>query len=123
MNETEAIHYSRKISAKEAIVDFSKYCKLVVAKLGKNGSIAISDGKEYEASSYHVTAVDTTGAGDSFNAGFIYGFLKGKTVMECLKYGNGCGALSVTELGGNTGFPTEEELSEFIKEQEGRELT
>jgi len=120
MNETEAIHYGRKISAKEAITEFSKYCKLVVAKLGEKGSIAISDGKVYEVNSYHVTVVDTTGAGDSFNAGFIYGLLKGKTVTECLKYANGCGALSVTALGGNTGFPTEEELREFIREQEER---
>jgi ribokinase len=120
MNETEAIHYSRKESAKKAIADFSKYCNLVVVKLGKNGSIAFSDKIAYEAEPYTVTAVDTTGAGDSFNAGFIYGFLKGKAVMECLKYGNGCGALSVTALGGNTGFPTEQKLIEFIKEQEER---
>ena len=37
---------------------------------------------------------------------------------ECLKCGNGCGALSVTALGGNTGFPTEEKLETFIKNQE-----
>jgi len=116
MNETEAKHYSRKTSAKAAIADFAKSCGLVVAKLGKNGSIACSDGQVYEANPYSVSVVDTTGAGDAFNAGFIYGFLKGKAVMECLKYGNGCGALSVTKLGGNTGFPTEKELIEFIKE-------
>jgi sugar/nucleoside kinase (ribokinase family) len=118
MNETEAIHYGRKQSAMEAITDFSKHCNLVVAKLGKEGSIAISDGKVYEAKPYQVTAVDTTGAGDSFNAGFIFGFIKGKTIMECLKYGNGCGALSVTAYGGNTAFPTEEILIEFMKNQE-----
>lgn len=118
MNETEAIHYGRKESAKESIIDFSKHCKLVVAKLGKDGSIAIADGKEYVSKPYKVTAVDTTGAGDSFNAGFIFGFLKGKNIIECLQYGNGCGALSVTAYGGNTAFPTEERLIEFIKEKE-----
>ncbi|HWT73999.1 MAG TPA: carbohydrate kinase family protein [Mobilitalea sp.] len=118
MNETEAIHYGRKESALEAITEFSKYCKLVVAKLGNKGSIAICDGKEYVAKPFKVTTVDTTGAGDSFNAGFVCGFLKGKSIMECLKYGNGCGALSVTAYGGNTAFPTEERLIEFIQEQE-----
>lgn len=120
MNETEAIHYGRTQSAKEAIAEFSKYCKIADAKLGRKGAIAYSDGTYYQAAAYQVEAMDTTGAGDSFNAGFIYGFLKGKSIMECLKCGNGCGALSVTALGGNTGFPTEPELINFIKEQEGR---
>ncbi|WMJ86682.1 carbohydrate kinase family protein [Anaerocolumna sp. MB42-C2] len=120
MNETEAIHYGRKDSALEVIQDFSGYCEIAVAKLGKKGAIACSKGKDYTADSYPVTAVDTTGAGDSFNAGFIYGYLKGKDIMDCLKYGNGCGALSVTKLGGNTGFPVEDELLRFIKKQEER---
>lgn len=118
MNETEAVHYSGAATAEEAIRDFGKTCPLVVAKLGKKGSIALRDGKQYEAKAFKVEAIDTTGAGDSFNAGFIYGFLKGEAVDVCLRYGNGCGALSVTALGGNTGFPVEEELKQFIKEQE-----
>ena len=122
MNETEAIHYSRKEDAKEAVLDFSKTCSLVVAKLGKKGSMAVKDGVIYESKAYTVQAVDTTGAGDSFNAGFVYGFLKGKTIEECLKCGNGCGALSVTQLGGNTGFPVEEALVEFIAQQEKEEM-
>lgn len=117
MNETEAIHYSGKAEAKEAIEDFSKYCRIVAAKLGKKGSIAVSEGEFYEAEPFTVTAVDTTGAGDSFNAGFIYGFLKGKPVRECLLTGNACGARSVTAYGGNTAFPTQEELLKFLKEQ------
>ncbi len=120
MNETEAIHYGRKESAAAAVSDFSKYCKIVVAKLGKNGSMAVSKGKVTAVKSFRVTAVDTTGAGDSFNAGFIYGFLKEKSIRECLQYGNCCGALSVTAYGGNTAFPTEESLIKFIREQEER---
>lgn len=118
MNETEAIHYSRKQTAIDAALDFSQTCSLVVIKLGKKGSMAIKNGKIYEACAYTVKAIDTTGAGDSFNAGFVYGFLKGKSVEESLKCGNGCGALSVTQLGGNTGFPQEHELLEFISKQE-----
>lgn len=118
MNETEAMHYSRKDSAEEAIKDFSKTCSLVVAKLGKQGAVAIHNGQDYAAKAYKVEAIDTTGAGDSFNAGFIYGFLKNKTIEDCLKCGNGCGALSVTALGGNTGFPIEDDLIAFIQKQE-----
>lgn len=118
MNETEAIHYSRKKEVIDAIKDFGKTCKLVVAKLGKKGSIAVKDGHIYEATSYSVEAIDTTGAGDSFNAGFVYGFLKGKSIEEALKYGNACGGLSVTALGGNTGFPQEDELIKFMAKRE-----
>lgn len=120
MNETEAIHYGRKDNARDAVADFSKYCSIAVAKLGGNGSIAFSKGEVYEKKPYKVKVIDTTGAGDSFNAGFIYGYLKGKNIEECLKYGNACGALSVTALGGNTAFPTEQELFEFIKQHEER---
>ena len=118
MNETEAEHYGRKESAEEAAREFARTAGMAVIKMGKKGSIAVKDGRLYQAAPYIVEAVDTTGAGDSFNAGFVYGFLRGKSMEECLKCGNGCGALSVTALGGNTGFPTEEKLETFIKNQE-----
>ena len=116
--ETEAEHYGRKESAEEAAREFAKTAGMAVIKMGKKGSIAVKDGKLYQAAPYTVEAVDTTGAGDSFNAGFVYGFLRGKSMEECLRCGNGCGALSVTALGGNTGFPTEEKLETFIKSYE-----
>ena len=118
MNETEAIHYSRMKTAQEAGQDFARYCRVAVIKLGAKGSVAFSEGKCYQKDRYRVTAVDTTGAGDSFNAGFIYGYLTGRSIPECLSCGNGCGALSVTGLGGNTGFPDVEKLREFIRQQE-----
>lgn len=121
MNETEAIHYGRKETAREAGSDFAKYCPVVALKLGSKGSMAFENGKMYQKERYCVKAVDTTGAGDSFNAGFIYAYLSGKSVEECLACGNGCGALSVTALGGNTGFPVEEELWNFIHSHDSRE--
>ncbi len=118
MNQTEAAHYSRMSSPQETAADFARHCGTSVIKMGKMGSIAARGSGQYRAASCQVEAVDTTGAGDSFNAGFIYGFLKGKSVEECLKCGNGCGALSVTALGGNTGFPDERRLMEFIAAQD-----
>ncbi|SHO53206.1 carbohydrate kinase family protein [Anaerocolumna xylanovorans] len=120
MNETEAIHYGRKAEAGEAIKDFAARAKIAVAKLGKKGSIAYSGSEFCQAAPYQVKAADTTGAGDSFNAGFIYGYLKGKSLTECLLIGNACGALSVTAYGGNTAFPSENRLYEFMEEQKGR---
>lgn len=122
MNETEAEHYGRTDNALKAAEEFAKTAGMAVIKRGKSGSIAVRDQKLYQAPSYTVTAVDTTGAGDSFNAGFVYGFLRGKTMEECLQCGNACGALSVTALGGNTGFPTEERLQEFLLERKETRL-
>ncbi len=119
MNETEATHYSRQENVREAIKDFAACTKVAVAKLGRKGSIAFHGGEFFQAAPYQVKAVDTTGAGDSFNAGFLYGYLKGKSLGECLSIGNACGALSVTACGGNTAFPSEDKLYEFMKEQNG----
>lgn len=121
MNETEALHYSRLSSADEAAADFAEVCGQAVIKLGDRGAVAVKEGALYYGKAYPVTAVDTTGAGDSFDAGYVYGFLKGLDVSECLRCGNGCGALSVTRLGGNTGFPDEAGLLTFIGETAQRD--
>lgn len=114
MNETECLHYSNAASAREAALDFASRGCMAVIKLGKKGSLCCRDGEIWSREGFSVNAVDTTGAGDSFNAGFIYGFLQGEDPETALKLGNGCGALSCTGLGGNTTFPTREKLYEFI---------
>ncbi len=125
MNETEALHYSRKESVDEALQFFASFGRQVVIKIGSKGSVAgvrnMAEGNLQDAvidivqaGPFQVQAVDTTGAGDSFNAGFLYGFVKKASVEDCLTYGNACGALSVTALGGNTAFPDEAGLKAFI---------
>ncbi len=118
MNETEALHYSGKDSAMAAAMDFAAYVKTAVIKCGRKGSMAMRGSHCCSAGAYTVQAVDTTGAGDSFNAGFVYGFVKGMPTSDCLHVGNACGAMSVTAYGGNTGFPTEEGLRKFLSERQ-----
>ena len=60
----------------------------VVMKIGRGGCLAQSGGKLIHAPGESVAAVDTTGAGDSFAAGFLYGLLKGRSLMDCAKLGN-----------------------------------
>ncbi|MBQ2546638.1 MAG: carbohydrate kinase family protein [Clostridia bacterium] len=117
MNETECLHYTREADAETGAKKLAEGAGMAVIKLGKAGSMAVKDGRVFRAPGYRVEAVDTTGAGDSFNAGFVSGFLRGLPVEDCLRYGNGCGALSVTKLGGNTGFPRLNELEDFIRER------
>jgi len=120
MNESEALNYSRASTAKDAAEQFSQKCKTVVIKMGSSGALAVSKNQYNTSEAFKVKAVDTTGAGDSFNAGFIYGFLKGYSIGECLITGNACGALNVTAYGGNTGFPNEDKLHQFIKDKKER---
>jgi len=73
----------------------------VIVKRGARGSVLIGpDGTMTEAEAYRVTPVDTTGAGDSFNAGAIYGYLAGQRGAELLAFANACGALSTQRIGG-----------------------
>ena len=116
MNETECLHYTRCDDVEAGARRLAADAGLAVIKLGRKGSLAMRGETRCFAPSYHVEAVDTTGAGDSFNAGFVYGYLRGLSLEECLKCGNGCGALSVTALGGNTGFPTRARLEAFLAE-------
>ncbi|MEA4896993.1 MAG: carbohydrate kinase family protein [Christensenellaceae bacterium] len=114
MNETECLNYARRDTVREAAARFAEKAGMVVIKCGSRGAMAVRGGKCYAAEGYPVQVLDTTGAGDSFNAGFIYGYLNRLSMEDCLKCGNGCGALSVTRLGGNAGFPDEETLKRWI---------
>lgn len=116
MNETECLHYTRCGTVEEGAAHLAEKAGMAVIKLGRKGAMAVREGKRDFVPAYTVKAVDTTGAGDSFNAGFIYGFLSGLPMEEALRCGNGCGALSVTQLGGNTAFPNRATLEKWIED-------
>jgi sugar/nucleoside kinase (ribokinase family) len=83
--------------------------RTVALKLGADGSALLHDGKFYFAAPHYVTPLDTTGAGDCFDAGFLFAWLKGKAPAECLRMANLCGALSTRALGGIAAFLTKDE--------------
>ncbi|KRE49932.1 carbohydrate kinase family protein [Paenibacillus sp. Soil724D2] len=116
MNETEAHHYTGFEHIDDSLGYMSGFCKHVVVKLGPKGAVAMKDGLQSSCPGFSVKALDTTGAGDSFNAGYIYGFLTGLNVETCLLYGNVCGAMSVEAYGGSTGTPDQEGLEAFIRQ-------
>ncbi|MBS1807421.1 MAG: carbohydrate kinase family protein [Acidobacteria bacterium] len=84
----------------------------VALKLGERGSALLWKGSLYFSEAIKADTVDTTGAGDCFNAGFIYAWLLEMTPETCLHSGNICGALSTRALGGISAFPTRKELLE-----------
>lgn len=86
----------------------------VVAKLGKDGAMALDGDRVLHVPAYPVEPVDTTGAGDSFNAGFLHRWLQGAPLVECLRLGAACGALSTLGLGGTAAQPTLAEAEALV---------
>ena len=88
--------------------------KIVALKCGKNGCF-VGSGKEIiQAKGFKVKAIQTTGAGDAFNAAFIKAFLSGLSLRECAKFANAAGALYTTRFGSER-FIKEEEIKNFLK--------
>jgi ribokinase len=126
----------RQLTGKDVIVGaescLGQGCQKVVVTLGKGIRLRkttavgyIRDAEnEYviEPASREVAAeVDTTGAGDAFAAGFLYGLLKGKNLEECGLLGDTTARLSITKLGTRQGFPTLKELAQHYRELHNKE--
>ena len=94
--------------------------KSVIVKLGSRGAYFCPTPEErYTLPAYPGIAVaDTTGAGDSFCAGFLCGLANGWDFRACGRFANAVGALCVTKIGASTGVPSMEEVLQFMKTQE-----
>ena len=111
-NETEVKLLTGMDYRKGAAKFLELGAELVAVKRGKRGCY-VSDGKEnHTIKAYKVEAVDTTGAGDAFCAGFIYGLVKGKDLFECGKLGNFVASRCVSAMGARTGLPTRADLKD-----------
>jgi ribokinase len=87
-----------------------KGVKIVAVKLGANGCY-VTDGRErHLIEPLNVKVVDTTGAGDAFCAGFLYGLINEKRLLECGKLGNFVASRCIMQMGARAGLPHAEEL-------------
>lgn len=85
----------------------------VVVKQGSKGAFAISNSEQCFVEAFECDAVDTTGAGDSFNSGFLYSFLKGYDLEKSCRIGNWVASRAIQGFGMEK-FPTAKELEEFF---------
>ncbi|WP_290902010.1 carbohydrate kinase family protein [Ferroglobus sp.] len=90
------------------------YCPTVVVTLGKRGAEAYSNGVWFFEKAFEVTPVDTTGAGDAFASGFIYGRILGLDIKKCLKLGNFVASYNIQHYGARS-FPPKRIVDEFIR--------
>lgn len=109
-NEDEARQIAHTHSLVKAIEKLGARLRILVVKRGRDGADVITGRKHYRGAAFNVKAIEATGAGDSFNAGFLHEFLKGSDWDGCLRFGNACGALAVSELGGTTAFQNRSKL-------------
>ncbi|MBS7643059.1 carbohydrate kinase family protein [Candidatus Bathyarchaeota archaeon] len=87
-----------------------KGVEIVAVKLGEKGCYVTNGKEEYHIPAETVEVVDTTGAGDAFCAGFLYGLVKNKDIYECGKLGNFVASRCITKSGAREGLPTLSDL-------------
>jgi sugar/nucleoside kinase (ribokinase family) len=114
LNRDEALLYSRQRQLGRALARWRRFPRLVVVKLGAGGSRVVGGGNgsgDIHAAAATVRVVDTTGAGDAFNAGFLVARLRGRTIKAALALANRIGALSTRRPGGIAGLPRSRDLT------------
>jgi len=91
-----------------------QYPGLLCVTLGTAGSMALDGDRLIHVPAFRVHAVDTTGAGDVFRAGFVYGFLAGWPTLDVLKFANAAAAVSCTRLGAMSSAPALAEVEQML---------
>jgi sugar/nucleoside kinase (ribokinase family) len=112
-NRDEALLLTGASTTEQALARLAELTSLVIVKCGADGAIARRGDEIASAPSIVVPVVDTTGAGDCFNAGFMDGYLRGEPLELCLRRGNICGGLSTTARGGGA-LPTAAQVEEWM---------
>jgi sugar/nucleoside kinase (ribokinase family) len=100
-NEREACAISGQSEPLDALRRLSNGRTRVVVKLGSEGCVTLQDdGNVLAVPAHAVAVVDSTGAGDSFDAGFLHAWRHGLALRDCLRWGSACGSLSTRGIGG-----------------------
>lgn len=113
-NQTEALSITKSPDVESASKQLARKAEIVAIKLGAEGALACSHMSISKSASISVNVIDTVGAGDSFDAGFMYGYLNQWSVEESLRLACVCGALSTQQAGGTNGQPTLEDAMNHV---------
>lgn len=113
-NEKEALSLSRESDVNAAGEKLGYQVETLTIKLGADGAMGVHRGEKVRVPSIPVNVVDTVGAGDSFDAGFLYGYLNQWSLERSLRLACICGALSTQRAGGTEGQPTLDEAMKFL---------
>lgn len=117
-NEGEVRRIARRSTVDDALIALSKVVPAIIVKCGSGGAIVQSGSKRTHVPGISVHPVDTIGAGDSFNAGFLAAWLSGCNLEESARAGNIAGAFSTQRPGGTEAFRQRHELSDFLRQHQ-----
>jgi sugar/nucleoside kinase (ribokinase family) len=115
LDEMEAINIAKAKSLNRALELFAQKVPTVVIKLGSKGVLAKSRGQIVQLPAFKVRPLDTTGVGESFDAGFLFATVSGFDLRKSLLVGNAAGALSTQGLGGTATQAGFEDIQRFIR--------
>ena len=114
-NADEARAYSKGKDPEDALAELAKDCWIAVVKTGKEGSL-IQNGKQvFKVGAKKVNCIDTTGAGDLYAAGFLYGLLNGMSLPLCGEIGTILAAKVIDVIGAKIPDETWPEIKESVK--------
>ena len=114
-NADEARVYSKGKNPEDALADIAGDCWIAVVKIGKDGSL-IQNGKQvYRVQANKVNCIDTTGAGDLYAAGFVYGMLNGLSLSLCGEIGSILAGKVIEIIGARIPDATWLEIKELVK--------
>jgi sugar/nucleoside kinase (ribokinase family) len=119
-NERELIRMAGTTTLEAALETIGRRVPVIVVKCGANGALVQDGNIRQHVPGLSVIPVDTIGAGDSFNAGFISAYLRGASLIEAARMGNITGALSTLAAGGTEAF-RDKDLRESFLSQNGIE--
>jgi len=114
-NEHEACKVAGAGDVDSALDALSNLVPMVVIKCGAQGVLAKRGKDRFHAASLSIQPVDTVGAGDSFNAGFLHKFIRGSDLQDCLEFGNVSAGLSTTRAGGTEAFRDRQHREAFVQ--------
>jgi sugar/nucleoside kinase (ribokinase family) len=113
-NKTEALSITHTKDVESAAKQLASKCELVAIKLGAEGGLSCRQNTITRAQSIPINLVDTVGAGDAFDAGFLYGYFNKWSAERTLRLACVCGAISTQKAGGTEGQPTLEEAMSYV---------
>lgn len=113
-NENEALALTGDSTVDTALQALGRKCGWVAVKLGAQGAYACRGEEVARAGVPPIQVVDTIGAGDTFDAGFLYGFLDGWSLEKTLSLAVACGSLSTRSAGGTSAQPTLDEAMDYV---------
>ncbi len=117
-NEAEAKSLTGAENVHEAGSRLGSKVEALAIKLGAEGALGVRSSQSVRVASIPVKVVDTVGAGDSFDAGFIYGYLHGWPLEKSLRLGTVCGSLSTQKAGGTSAQPMLKEAMNYVDRTE-----